>query len=101
MPPGPLTSGVSERVRIAEDCHAELIELRCDAPRALAEQRIVDRAIAGGDASDATVEIAAMMGAAEDPWPQATAIDTGGPVESSTADAVRRVGQPTNLFRFR
>jgi aminoglycoside phosphotransferase family enzyme/predicted kinase len=86
---------------VAEGCHADLIELRCVAPVALAERRIVGRAIAGGDASDATVEIADVMRAKDDPWPQATAIDTERSVERSTADAVERVGQPTNPLRFR
>lgn len=85
---------------VAEACHADLIELRCDAPLTVANQRIVDRAITGGDASDATLEVAAAMGAAEDPWPNADIIVTDRPVERSVADAVGRVRQPVNPFPF-
>ncbi len=85
---------------VAERCHAELIELRCAAPRAVANSRMVDRAIAGAHESDATPEIAEVMAAAEPSWPDASTIDTDRPIDDSIADAVGRVGQPSNPFPF-
>jgi aminoglycoside phosphotransferase family enzyme/predicted kinase len=80
--------------KAAADCHADLIELRCLAPRQVADRRMIDRATAGRGASDATPEIAAVMAAVEESWPQATVIDTDQPIDRSTADAVALVAQP-------
>lgn len=80
---------------VALACHADLVELRCDAPTSLANRRIVERGTAGGDASDATPAIAASMAAVSAPWPEATTISTDGPVERSIAVAVGVVAQPS------
>ena len=83
-------SWTSERLRaeareVAARTVAELLELRCSTPSDLAARRIRRRAAAGGDPSDATPEIAAQLGLAEDPWPTATIVDTGsGPAEALT-----------------
>ncbi|MGQ0434226.1 MAG: hypothetical protein ACT452_17710, partial [Microthrixaceae bacterium] len=52
--------------------------------------RIRTRSRTGGDASDATPEVTAAMGACVDPWPTAVSIDTTGTPER-TLDAVLRV----------
>ncbi|MGH9274257.1 MAG: AAA family ATPase, partial [Acidimicrobiales bacterium] len=86
--------------KAATSCHADLIELRCHAPRRVADQRIIDRALAGRGASDATPEIAAAMAAEERAWPEAAVIDTVQPIEQSIADAVGRVAQLPSLLPF-
>ncbi len=62
--------------------------LRCEAPRAVADERIRRRR---GSASDATPMVAAVMSADADPWPEATVIDTAGTVEESVAGALAAV----------
>jgi predicted kinase len=61
---------------LAELHHADLTELRCDAPATVAAARIEQRRAAGRDASDATVVVAAAMAADADPWPEAEVVDT-------------------------
>jgi uncharacterized protein len=85
---------------VAEDCHADVIELRCAAPTAIADRRMVERADAGIDASDATPEIAAVMATVTAPWPEAMTVATDRPLERSIADALGRVRQPWNPFPF-
>ena len=71
------TADWREKARaVARDTSSELLELRCDAPVELARKRLVARARAGIDASDANSEIAARMAAAADPWPTAITVDT-------------------------
>jgi aminoglycoside phosphotransferase family enzyme/predicted kinase len=77
--------------RIAARTMSDLVELRCEAPPLVAAERIRDRAIAGGDPSDATPEIASAMAAAATPWPEATTIVTTGPPAVSLASALRHV----------
>jgi aminoglycoside phosphotransferase family enzyme/predicted kinase len=61
---------------VAAQAVADLDELRCDAPPDMIEARIRLRAAVGGDPSDATVAAARAMAEAEEPWPEATVIDT-------------------------
>jgi aminoglycoside phosphotransferase family enzyme/predicted kinase len=61
---------------VAAQAVADLAELRCVAPRDTIEARVRLRAAVGGDASDATVAVARAMAEAEEPWPEAIAIDT-------------------------
>ena len=70
---------------------ADVVELRCTAPAPLASERLLARAAAGGDSSDASPAVAAAMAAAEDPWPTATAIDTARDPASSSADVVEHI----------
>ena len=63
--------------RLAEDTFSDLVELRCMAPPEIAAARMRARAERGGDPSDADGEIARAMAAVDDPWPDATAVDTG------------------------
>ena len=67
--------------RVASATVADLIELRCEAPRSVAVERIARRHQAGVDPSDATPLVAAAMALETDPWPQATTIDTIGTPE--------------------
>jgi aminoglycoside phosphotransferase family enzyme/predicted kinase len=78
---------------LAADTDADIVELRCSAPAGVADERIRQRLAAGGDASDATPEIAAIMAAAEVPWPSAHTVDmASGPAAGLAAamDAIRR-----------
>ncbi|GAA4783207.1 AAA family ATPase [Actinomycetospora chlora] len=65
-----------------------LTSLHCEAPRSVADERIRRRR---GSASDATPLVAAVMSADADPWPEATVVDTGGPVEASVEAALAAV----------
>ncbi|HET9443216.1 MAG TPA: AAA family ATPase [Acidimicrobiales bacterium] len=67
---------------------ADLVELRCSAPAAVAAERMRRRAEAGTDPSDATPEVAEAMAAVEDPWPSATTVDTGGDAGVALAAAL-------------
>jgi uncharacterized protein len=59
-----------ERARqLADATDSDLVELRCVAPPATAEQRIRDRLAAGHGPSDATPAVLAAMTAAFDSWP--------------------------------
>ncbi len=64
----------------------DLIALRCESP--LAGERLGTRP---HGVSDADPAIAARMAEAADPWPEAVTIDTSGPVERSTEQALRVV----------
>ena len=83
---------------VAEKTRADLVQLRCTAPPALAARRMRTRK---GDASDADPAIAAQMAAAFAPWPEATAVDTSAGSGSSgpaaalqqALEAVRPFGQ--------
>ncbi|SEF55855.1 hypothetical protein SAMN04489712_101421 [Thermomonospora echinospora] len=70
---------------LAERAHADLFTLRCEAPPALTAQRL--RARTGGP-SDADPAIAAVMASHAAPWPEATVIDTSGPVGESAGQAL-------------
>jgi predicted kinase len=62
--------------QIAQTTHSELIELCCECPPALADQRLAARQARGDDASDATPAIAAQLRSLFEPWPSAHRIDT-------------------------
>ena len=87
-----------EAKSIASDTASDLHELRCVAPIDAVRQRLVSRAEAGTDASDATTEIATQMATNCAPWPTAITIDTSGSPEEALAvatDAVTRPREPT------
>jgi uncharacterized protein len=65
---------------------ADVVALRCHTPRA--EERLRTRA---AGVSDADAAIAARMAETADPWPEAVAVDTSGPVEESADLALRAV----------
>ena len=76
---------------LAEDGHADLVELRCEVPTAVAAARMRKRAAAGDDPSDADPGIAAVMATTEAPWPSAAVVDTSGEPAAALADALELV----------
>jgi aminoglycoside phosphotransferase family enzyme/predicted kinase len=77
---------------LADQCQADLTELRCSAPADVADQRLIDRLARGDDPSDADPEIARRLAAVADPWPEAAVVDTGVDVPTSVLAAERLVG---------
>jgi len=82
----------SAAAALADDVAADLVALRCDAPRELAAERVDARARRGGDASDASAAVAAAMAADADPWPAATVVDTTGTPDEALSAALDAVG---------
>ena len=74
----------AEAAGLAE--HADVTALNCHTP--LAGERLRTRA---HGVSDADPAIAARMAETADPWPEATPVDTSGPVEKSVEVALRAV----------
>lgn len=62
----------------AAETSTDLVELRCTLPRSEADERIRRRQAEGTDASEATVEIAAMLASRFESWPEATEVPTHG-----------------------
>jgi len=60
---------------VACGAQADLVELRCDSPPAVAAARLEQRAAARADPSDATPEVAERMALVTAPWPTATTTD--------------------------
>ena len=77
---------------LAASTSSDLVELRCDAPFAVTEQRIRARTRDGHDASDATAAIAAQVEQATDPWPSATRVDTAGDPATALEIALHAFG---------
>jgi aminoglycoside phosphotransferase family enzyme/predicted kinase len=79
---------------LAASLHADVREIRCDLPEAVATRRLQARMAIGGDASDATPAIATLMGARTTLWPEAQVIDTS---DASVAlvQAVEHLAAPT------
>lgn len=77
---------------VAAACAADLVELRCVAPAGVAADRMLARAVRGGDPSDATPVVAAAMAEREVPWPTATAVDTAAPVDAAVQAALHVFG---------
>ena len=77
---------------VVASTHSDLVELRCDAPFAVTEQRIRARTREGHDASDATAAIAAQVEQATDPWPSATRVDTAGDPATALEIALHAFG---------
>ncbi|GAB3979500.1 AAA family ATPase [Actinoallomurus acanthiterrae] len=73
----------ADAARTAEQAHADLIPLRCDTP--LAGERLHTRP---RGVSDADPAIAAHMAESADLWPDATTIDTSGPIKNSAECAL-------------
>ncbi|GAB3975560.1 AAA family ATPase [Actinoallomurus acanthiterrae] len=76
----------ADAARTADQTHADLIPLRCHTPLATERLRTRPRGV-----SDADPAIAAQMAESTDPWPEAVAIDTSGPIEDSAERALRAV----------
>jgi len=74
---------------LAERCRADLVELCCRAPAEVAAARMAERA----GPSDADPVIASRMAQDMTPWPQATSLDTAGPLESTMRSALDPFGR--------
>ncbi len=78
--------------RMARSAHAELTELRCQCPEALAVSRLTARLDASVDASDADAGVEARIRASFDAWPEAHPVDTMASPDVSLSDALRPLG---------
>jgi predicted kinase len=72
---------------------ADVIELRCFAPKEALEDRLRSRAAQPAAFSDADSDIADRMAATTDPWPEAQAIDTQGTPADSLRLAIRSLAR--------
>ncbi|MFI8089519.1 AAA family ATPase [Streptomyces sp. NPDC086080] len=77
-------------LRTAERTGADLVALHCQVPGEVSRARLGSRA-AGASVSDADVAVATAMAAKEPPWPEAVAVDTGGPLEAAVVQALAAV----------
>lgn len=83
-----------QRLReIAARWGASVVELECQLDTEIAAQRAAARLAAGTDTSDATAEVVTLLAAHRDPWPEATKLDTAGPIEAVAAIAAAAVTQ--------
>lgn len=73
---------------VADQEHAHLTPLRCEAPEAVCAERMRTRP---RGASDADASIAAAMRADFAPWPGSAAVDTGGPLPRAVDQALAAV----------
>lgn len=80
---------------VALDCSADLVEIRCQAPAAVADTRLTTRRSmsAAGTVSDATPAIAADLRADFEEWPAAWIVDTTRPL-SDTYDVAAALVRP-------
>ena len=76
---------------VASRTHSELLSLRCVAPPEVARDRLLAR-VPGEDPSDATPDVAELMAATADPWPQAKVVDTSRDRAASLAGALEHIG---------
>ncbi|MFF1682933.1 AAA family ATPase [Streptomyces sp. NPDC058256] len=74
--------------RMAERTSADLVALHCQAPVDVSAARLSTRA---PGASDADLDVAAAMAAAEPPWTEAVTVDTSGPLEAAVVQALTAV----------
>jgi aminoglycoside phosphotransferase family enzyme len=75
----------------ADALDADLVEIECRAPLAIAAERIARRLAGPHGPSDATPQIAEHVAARFEPWPQACLVDTSGSIEGSIAAAAAAV----------
>lgn len=75
-------------LRMAERTHADLVALHCHVPGEMTATRLTART---GGASDAGLDVAAAMEATEAPWPEATRVDTSGPLEAAVVQALAAI----------
>lgn len=73
---------------LADRTTAEMVEIQCDAPLAVAQSRI-ERRDSANELSEATPEVAALVASQMASWPQATRIDTEQTIDASVSDAIR------------
>ena len=73
---------------MAERGFADVVDLRCVAPAAVAEERIQRRLERGDDVSEATPAVARAMASDVESWPGAIDIDTAGTVDDAIKEAL-------------
>jgi predicted kinase len=78
---------------VARETHSDLLEVRCDAPASVCEERIRARLHTAGGASDADTLVAERLRELADPWPQSVRVDTTGEL-SATVAAVTHLVRP-------
>jgi aminoglycoside phosphotransferase family enzyme/predicted kinase len=79
---------------LAHETASDLVELRCEVPLAVAEQRAADRARSGIDPSDASGAVVRAVAERFEPWPGATVITTVGEPEAALAAGLAAIGDP-------
>jgi len=75
-------------LRMAERAHADLVALHCHVPGEMTAARLATRA---PGASDADLDVATAMAAAEPPWPEAVSVDTSGALEEAVVQALAAI----------
>jgi uncharacterized protein len=78
---------------VAARTSSDLLELQCSAPPDLTVRRMRRRLTLGGDASDATPEIAAKLAVMQEPWPSAAMVDTSAGPADALAKALALIGR--------
>ncbi|HLN15851.1 MAG TPA: AAA family ATPase [Acidimicrobiales bacterium] len=78
---------------LATSSGADLIELLCTCPPAVAARRVGVRLARGADESEATEDVAVALAAERDPWPSACPIDTGRLPDEAVAAALAALGE--------
>lgn len=77
---------------LATGAHAELAELRCEAPAQVTGERLLERELRPDGASDATLEVAMSMHETFDSWPEAEPIRTDKDLRAEIHEAIDVVG---------
>ena len=88
---------------VAADTVSDLVELRCDCPADVVEDRVRSRHASGRDVSDADAELARALAGRFEEWPSATVVDTSTPADRVVATAlalVDDVGAAPEATRF-
>ncbi|WSW30148.1 AAA family ATPase [Streptomyces sp. NBC_01003] len=75
-------------VRMAEHTHSDLVSLHCQVPDDVATARLATRP---PGVSDADLDVAAVMAAAETPWSEAVRIDTSGSLRAAVVQALAAI----------
>jgi aminoglycoside phosphotransferase family enzyme/predicted kinase len=79
---------------VASRASADLAELQCTAPLALALERVERRAAEGSDPSDADERVTDSIAARFAPWPESVEVDTTGTSTETAAKALAAIGAP-------
>ncbi len=82
----------TEAAAVAVGCAADLVELCCVAPFAVAERRLRARSMSEPSISDADAAVFAHLRATTAPWARAFVVDTRGPREKTIAAALAHLG---------
>ena len=78
--------------QLATDVDVDLVEVRCVCPADVSAERIRSRRRSGDTVSDADEAVAAAMAADADAWPEASVLDTDGPIDEVVDRALRLLG---------